>query len=281
MRNKRPSTGTNDTYKKQQTKLIKSIKDIMKRGAERGYIFFTKQIPDDLQIPANAETLVPPKPVKNPSEITVARLQRIKDTLYDNAIWQDPEYDPVHPDYIKGSENYEHPAHSSGLFTGNQGRAIERSRVSKKGWKKRRKQRAFDDDFEPPYNPQPATPEPVWYPIFDTVTGYLNSLEQIRGSGPPSAQQQRDRAAAYLTEWFNSQIEEHTLSEDEHLYAKHLQENAMVISQCVDDMLVDSSGERFSMNTSEILRILNGGPISPAVGEQFEDYMNGVYELGD
>lgn len=281
MRKKKPSTGKNTpTLQKQQSKLIKSIKDIVKRGQARGFMFFNDKVSDSLQIDADMEPLTIPKPVKNPTKVAIARLERIKNELYDNAIWIDPYYSPSNPEYQKGSDNYSHPAHSSGIFTGKEGRAIERSRSSKKGWAKRKGQ-LDNDDFQTPFNPEPPTRVPVWFPIFDQIDEYLTRLETIRGSGAPTVQEERERHGHNLRSFFRRKLDEVEVDESEHLYANHLQSNASRISGCVDDMLSDSQGARFDTNVTLMISIINQSPLSGDQSDQLEDYLHGVYDLDD
>lgn len=282
MRKKKPSTGTNNnTYQKQQSKLLKSIKDIVKRGLTRGFLFFNNPVPENLQIDAEMTELVIPKSVKNPTEVTVRKLQRIKETLYDNAIWIDPEYSPDNPEYQKGTENYSHPSHATGIFSGTEGRAIERSRSSRKGWAKRRNQ-LDDTEWTPPHNPEPPSHEPVWYPVFDTIEEYLSRLESIRGAGTEATQAERETHGHRLLWYFHKQLEIVMVDEVEHLYAKWLDSNAAIISSCVDDMLADSRGDRFDTNVNQMLVIINWDkPLSPEDSETLEDYMHGIIDLPD
>lgn len=273
MRKEKPSNGENLTLKEQQTKLRKNLKKKIKEATERGYVFFTDTVGDGGAIKQGTSYLKVPDAEANPTPETIEKLKDINDHLYERAMWFDPDYDPSLPEY-QNTNNH------TGVWSGNEGRKIERTRASRKGWDKR-KGRVLDDpdDYAPHDRFQPPPEEPVWEPIFDTIRAYLERLEQERGAGPPAAQEARERAGRLLTHWFDSLIEEHIANGTVHSYAIYLQSKAKEISAIVDDMLADSDGERIGANTTALVTILNQGPLPSDQYEMLQEYMLGLWDI--
>lgn len=273
MRKEKPSNGENLTLKEQQTKLRKNLKKKIKEATERGYVFFTDTVGEGGAIKQGTSYLELPDAEANPTPETIEKLKDISEHLYERAIWFDPHFDPSLPEYE------DRPNHT-GVWSGIEGRKIERTRASRKGWDKR-KNRVLDDpdDSAPDDRYQPPPDEPVWEPIFDTIRAYLLRLEQERGDGPPAAQEARERSAEIASHWFDSLIEEHEVNATVHSYAIYLQSKAKEISMIVDDMIADSESERISGNATKLLNILNEEPLSLNQYEIMQEYMMGLWDI--
>lgn len=273
MRKEKPSNAENLTLKEQQTNLRKNLKKKIKEATERGYVFFTDTVGEGGAIKQGTSYLELPDAEANPTPETIEKLKDISEHLYERAIWFDPHFDPSLPEYE------DRPNHT-GVWSGIEGRKIERSRASRKGWDKR-KNRVLDDpdDSVPDDRYQPPPDEPVWEPIFDTIRAYLLRLEQERGDGPPAAQEARERSAEIATHWFDSLIEEHEVNGTVHSYAVYLQSKAKEISSIVDDMIADSESERISGNATKLLNILNEEPLSMNQYEMMQEYMMGLWDV--
>lgn len=273
MRKEKPSNGENLTLKEQQTKLRKNLKKKIKEATERGYVFFTDTVGEGGAIKQGTSYLELPHAEANPTPETIEKLKDISEHLYERAIWFDPHFDPSLPEYE------DRPNHT-GVWSGIEGRKIERTRASRKGWDKR-KNRVLDDpdDSAPDDRYQPPPDEPVWEPIFDTIRAYLLRLEQERGAGPPAAQETRERSSEIATHWFDSLVDEHDANGTTHSYAIYLQSKAKEISTIVDDMIADSESERIAGNATKLLNILNEEPLSMIQYESMQEYMMGLWEV--
>lgn len=274
MEKEKPSNGEIEALKNEQTRLIKNLRKKIKQAAKRGYIFFTNPVENDGQTKAGNSLLEVPKADKNPTPETVKGLRDLSDNLYDHALWIDPHFDTSLPEYQESGNK-------TGVWSGQEGRAVERSRSSRKGWEKRKGRVLDDPEDVPPDRPQPPPEEPVWEPIFDTIRAYLEMLEQVRGAGPPAAQEARERASRLLVHWFDKIVDEHIANGSAHTYAVYLQSRAEEISRIIDDMIADSQGERISANTSKLMEILNQEPLPADQYEMFQEYMMGVWEFTD
>lgn len=267
-----PSNGHSDFLKQEQSRIIRNLKRKVKDAVTRGYIFLKNVVGKGGVTDASNQPFEMPTPVPNPTQDTVDNLKDLNANLYDHAIWVDPDFDPSLPEYQDG----EHP---DGIWGGNEGRAVERSRASRKGAETKRRNRALDDpeDSVPHDNPQPPPDEPVWEPIFDTVRAYIARLEHEQGDGAPWVQDVRERCCSYMSEFFENKLYEHYCAETLHQYAAYLQENAKELSSIVDAMLVDSDDPDVMVNAGKFVTILNEGPLSLDQWSNFTDFMHGGY----
>lgn len=271
MDKEKPSNGENDALKKEQTRILKNLKKKIREAAKRGYSFFNKLIgKGGITEPGNSP-LVVPKPDPNPTPETVQRLKELSATLYDRALWIDPDFDPTKPEYTQSGN-------TSGVWSGNEGRDIERSRASRKGWENRRSRVLDDPDDGAPFtNPQPVPAEPVWEPIFNQIRAYIMRLENEQGFGPPWVQDARERSCSYLLQWFDDLAYEHICNETAEDYAKYLQSKAKELSVIIDNLMLDSDDDDVLVNTGRFLDILNQGPLSADQYDAFTDWMHGGY----
>lgn len=274
MKKKDSSTGNNDTYVVQQQKLRKSIKGIIKRGKERGYHFYTKQPTKDLNIRVGARERDVPKAVKNPGPATIARLQKIKDNLYKYAIWLDPEYSTDHPDYQPGTENYNHQAHSKGIFSGLEGAHIEKSRAAAKGAQtKAEKKKNNQKNKRPPNSIQPPPPvQPYWadiHSVRESLTLLANHSESW-----PAMEEAKRRSGRGMLRLLEDKIEKHRENGTLYEYSVHLRLNADVIAKAIDAILPDSNFSHVENQCSAVRKMINEGELN----QRESEYYGGDYD---
>lgn len=251
MRKKEPSNGNNNTYAKEQAKHLKRIRSFIRDAQKRGYIFFDKKVPKDLsKIKTDIGEYAAPRTVKNPTAVTVKRLEKItKESLYAKAIWIDPQTGAVH--------------------TSEEGRHIENSRRSQKAAETRKLNKQEKDK---PYTPQPPPEEEPYYRIFDTVMGYIKKL-QSETTGFTKMDNERSKNARYLTDFFDDCLQSAKLKKNLHGYAQHLESKASEIAAIVDTILPASNSETVEICVGSLLEILNQRKLTSAEYAAYQDAM--------
>lgn len=251
MKKKDSSAGNNNTYAKEQAKHLKRIRSFIKEAQKRGYVFFDKKIPKDIsKIKSDVGEYQTPKSVKNPTAVTVKRLEKItKESLYEKAIWIDPETGTVH--------------------SAEEGRSIERSRAAKKGAQTRRMN---STRRRPPNNIQPPPLTQPFYEEIARVRGYIEQLQTCTTGWPAMDEFKRDRGR-YLMDFYNDCLESAELEGRLYEYTEHLKSCASEISTIVDSTLPESNRETVESNVGSIMRILNEGPITPSQNAHYNDAM--------
>lgn len=247
MKKKESSTGNNNTYQKEQARHLKRIRQFIKDAEKRGYHFYDTKIPKNLsKIKVGIEDYVIPKTVKNPTAVTVKRLEKItKEYLYERALWIDPETDSV--------------------YTSTEGRRIERSRAAKKGAETRKKNKRN--------RPQPPPIDPPYERIFDRVRGYLELLQNAT-TGWPAMDSFKQERGRYLVGFLDDCIEAAELVGRLFEYSEHLNAKAEEISRLVDATLPESKQEVVESNVGGMLNILNEGAITPAQSAAYHDVLD-------
>lgn len=273
-KNQRSQANANDTYVIQQRKLRASIKDIITRGKERGFYFYTQEPTKKLHVRVGASERDVPKAVKNPGPATISRLQKIKDNLYKYALWIDPEYSTDHPDYQPGTENYEHPAHSKGIFSGLEGREIERSRAAKKGAQTRAtNKKKIEQTKRPPNAVQPPPKQQPYWADIASVRASLTLLANHTESWPAMEEAKR-RAGRGMLRLLDDKLAQHKKDNTLFEYSVHLQNNADIISKAIDAILPDSNFTHVENQCSAVRKMINEGELT----QQESEYYGGDYD---
>lgn len=240
MKNKKPSTRQNSTYSKEQSKHLKRIRSFIKSAEERGYRFYDQKIPKSMNMKAGFDEYQIPKTVKNPTAVTVNRLEKItKEYLYDRALWIDPETGLV--------------------YSGKEGRHIERSRAAQKAAETRRK------------NTIPPPDVNLNLQILDDIRNQLDMLQSLT-RGEPSLTEYKSLMGGYLVGMFDDIVEYEESSGDLYEYASYLESRADEILSILDNIMNTSDRAQTDINITALMSIINRGALSPSQVDSITDF---------
>lgn len=252
MKKKDSSTGKNNTYQKEQARHLKRIRQFIKDAEKRGYHFYDKKIPKDLRkIKVGLEDFFIPKTVKNPTAVTVRRLEKItKEYLYDRALWLDLE--------------------SGEVMRADERRAYERSQSAKKAAETRKKNKQGNRPIDRPQ------PPPSRQPYWDDIGRVRRYLEQVQSAttGWPKMDDIKQERGRYLVGFLDDCIQAAQMAGRLYEYSEHLKLNAQAISNYVDAILPDSKQEAVEANVGAILGILNEGALTASQWADYQDSMD-------
>lgn len=252
MKKKQPSSGNNNTYQKEQAKHLKRIRQFIKDAEKRGYHFYDSKKPiNPEKMKVGIEEFTIPKTVKNPTAVTVKRLEKItKEYLYERSLWIDPETGDTMP--------------------ANERRKYERSESAKKAAETRKRNQT---QKRPPDRPQPP---PRRQPFWEDIGRVRSYLEQVQGAttGWPKMDDIKQERGRYLVGFLDDCIQSAQMEGRLYEYSEHLKFKAHEISNLVDAILPDSKQDTVEANVGAILIILNEGSLSASQSADYQDAMD-------
>lgn len=240
MKNNNPSKGNTNTYVKEQAKQLKRIKQFIKSAEKRGYLIFDEKPSKSGKMRAGFDKYEAPKPVKNPTPITIERLKKITpDYLYERALWVDPE--------------------SGAVQQGKEGRRIERSRAAIKGVRTRRANRI----------PPPSVN--LNLAILDSIREHIERIQTLSG-GKPDLTEYKNRMGNYMIDMYDDIIASTEMSGDLYEYANYLESRASEIHNILDDIMIASDRTDVDVNITSFMAIINRGSLSQEQVDSLTDY---------
>ena len=249
MKKKDSSTGTNNTYQKEQARHLKRIRSFLKQARERGYEFFDKKVRKDGSLPVSAELFTVPRTVKNPTAVTVKRLEKLtKEYLYQRALWVDPDTG----DTIPASER----------------RAFERSQAAKKGAETRKRNTANrpKDRLQPPPKRQP------YYDVIERIRGYIDEVQSFT-TGWPKMDECKRSNGRYLSTKFEGAVDAAEFNDRLYEFSVHLMHHAEEFANVVESLKRDSSTSTVEADVGLLLTIINEGPLTASDWADYNDAM--------
>lgn len=249
MKKKESSTGNNNTYQKEQARHLKRIRSFIKEAQNRGYYFYDKKVRKDGSLPVSADLFSVPKTVKNPTAVTVKRLEKLtKEYLYDRALWVDPNTGETMP--------------------ANERRAIERSQAAKKA-AETRKRNAPNRRKD---RPQPPPKRKPYYEVLDRIKGYIDEIQNFT-TGWPKMDDVKQSNGRYLSSKYEDAIQAAEVNDRLYEFSVHLKNHAEEFSNIIETLKRDSSTSTVEADVGQLLTIINEGPLSTADWAEYNTAM--------
>lgn len=239
MKKKESSTGNNNTYQKEQARHLKRIRQFIKDAEKRGYRFYDKKIPKDTaKIKVGADEFTIPKTVKNPTAVTVKRLEKItKEYLYKRALWIDPD--------------------TGDVMSSADRRKYERSMAAKKAAETRKRNK----NARPPDRPQPPPKRQPYYYVLERIRGYIEEVQSCT-TGWGRMDNFKQVRGRYLSNYYEDHLEAAELAGRLYEFSEHLKDHAEEFANVVESVKRDSSESSVEADVGLLLNIIHEGPLT-------------------